>query len=380
MNTEAKVAVVRTHPSNVIRDYSKAMDLAGFGKSKDIPKKDAVIVKANLSWTLFFPSCSTPPWQLDGVLSKLRTDGFSKLYVVENQTVVTHPWKGAYLNKWLPIIEKHGAEFVPLTNVEWVPFKPRHELLALHEIFDEILVPKLFMNKPIIHLPTMKTHGHTVTTGAIKNAFGGLIPKYRHHAHKRIHDVLVDLLLIQKELHKSTFAVMDGCVAGDGAGPRTMRVKICNLILASGDMLAMDALSAHIMGFDPMKIDYIKKAHDLGLGCGDVRAMDIVGMEARDVLKLNFGFKVKKSPIIRFDQSLRKSTSKFRTIHKALFFSPIFKLFIQISELYHDHIWYKFIGKERILAFLDSGWGRLFESYSYGSYPAQNEVMEWDPY
>ena len=55
-------------------------------------------------------------------------------------------------------------------------------------------------------------------TGAMKNAFGGLITEKRHHSHKMIHEVLVDLLQIQKEIHPHLFAVMDGAVAGNGKG------------------------------------------------------------------------------------------------------------------------------------------------------------------
>ncbi len=373
-----KVAVLRTSPSTVIEDYSRLMDLAEFGK--EIRKNTDIVIKINLSWTLFFPSCSTPPWQLDAVLNKLTKEKYRPPIVVENQTVVTHPWKGAFFNKWLPVVEKYGAKFVPLTNVEWVPFKTRHELLAMNDIFDEILVPKVLINTGLIHLPTMKTHGHTITTGAVKDAFGGLIPKYRHHAHKRIHEVLVDLLIIQKELHKGVFAVMDGSVAGDGAGPRTMMPRIANLILASRDQVAIDSLAAHIMGFDPMKIDYLRKAHELGLGTADIDEIDIVGMDRREVLALNLGFRVGKSPIIRFDQLLRKRTARFKTIHKALFFSPLFKLFIFASEMYHDHMWYPTIGKKRIIEFMRSEWGKLFERYPYGTYPSWEEVKEWDPY
>src|SRR5262249_22280925 len=34
------------------------------------------------------------------------------------------------------------------------------------------------------------THGHSVTTGAIKNAFGGLLKEVRHYAHEFMHEVL----------------------------------------------------------------------------------------------------------------------------------------------------------------------------------------------
>ena len=46
-------------------------------------------------------------------------------------------------------------------------------------------------------------------TGAMKNAFGGLLHLKRHWTHSVIHETLVDLLIIQKEIHPGIFAVMD---------------------------------------------------------------------------------------------------------------------------------------------------------------------------
>jgi hypothetical protein len=49
-------------------------------------------------------------------------------------------------------------------------------------------------------------HGRSIITGAIKNSFGGLLKEVRHHAHKHIHEVLVDLMYMEKELHSGMFA------------------------------------------------------------------------------------------------------------------------------------------------------------------------------
>ena len=76
----------------------------------------------------------------------------------------------------------------------------------------------MFVGKSILHLPTVKTHGHSTTTGAVKNAFGGLLKTVRHYAHEFIHEVLVDLLYMQREIHPGVFAVMDGTVWATGRG------------------------------------------------------------------------------------------------------------------------------------------------------------------
>lgn len=372
------VSLLKTSPETVTSDYDQVMQLANFKHA--ISKDHPTILKLNLSWTLYYPACSTPPWQLEGVLNTLRGENYQDVTAVENQTVVTHPWKGAYLNKWLPLLREHDVEFQPLTNVEWTAYQPKSDMLVMNEIFGEIYIPEMFKDTGVIHFPTVKTHGHTTTTGAMKNAFGGLIPKYRHHAHKKIHEVLVDLLAIQKEIHSGIFAVMDGCICGDGAGPRTMEPYSGNVILASEDQVAVDAVAAKMMGFDPMEIDYIKLAHDRGLGMGDVDQIDLVGMEKNEFDKLNFHFQTKKSPVITWDQRLRKKTMNIKPLHHFLFNSPVFKTFIFASEFYHDRLWYPRVGKKNIEEFKKTQWGELFEKYEYGPFPEYTEVKEWDPY
>jgi hypothetical protein len=103
--SESRVAVLGARPAAVIEDYAYLMHLADY--ERFLPKENNTIIKLNLSWTLFYPACSTPPWQLEGVLKTLRQSGYRHIVAVENQTVVTHPWKGAYYNKWLPILDKY---------------------------------------------------------------------------------------------------------------------------------------------------------------------------------------------------------------------------------------------------------------------------------
>lgn len=91
-----------------------------------------------------------------------------------------------------------------MTDVEWVEYKPKHELLVLDKkVFPEgVKIPKAFIGSNVLHLPTMKTHGHTQITGLMKNAFGGLLKEVMHHYHRYIHDVLVDWGLAAAMLRK----------------------------------------------------------------------------------------------------------------------------------------------------------------------------------
>ncbi len=357
--SRSKVAVLKTSPGTVLDDYGKVMRLAGYREVLS-PATD-LLVKLNLSWTKYFPACSSEPWQVEGVVRTLLEDGYSreKIIPIENKTVVTNPLKGARNNRWLPVLEKHGLGFTPLPEVEWTVHRFKSPLLKLNEIFPEgIQIPAIYAGKNILHLPTVKTHGHSTTTGAVKNAFGGLLKEVRHYAHKYIHEVLVDLLYMQKELHPGVFAVMDGTVCGDGAGPRTMAIKAGNIILASADSVAIDAVAARIMGFDPMSIPYIRMATERGLGVGDLREIEFAG---DDVAALNFGFKTKRSFVIWGDQAIRKGF--LRPFEKLLLHSPLVVWAPFASNVYHDFMWYPTIGKHRIRQFAKTEWGRLFKTY-----------------
>lgn len=353
----SKVSILKTCPQTVLEDCGKLMRLADY--QKYLPRNKTTIIKLNLSWSLYYPSCSTEPWQLEGVLKTMIEDGYEDIVAMENKTVVTNPMKGAAQNKWLPILKKYDVDFVPLTDVEWIDYTPKGNMLAMYKVFpDGFKIPKPFIGTNILHLPTQKTHGHTVMTGAMKNAFGGLLREQRHHSHKFIHEVLVDLLAIQQEIHTGIFAVMDGTVCGDGAGPRTMIPKIKNYLLASNDQVAIDAISAKMMGFDPSSIDFIRIAHESGLGCGDVDKIDIIG---EDISSINYGFKTIKSPIISGDQLFRRGPLNF--LEPILFHTVLFKIPIWASATYHDHIWYPIIGKRYIKEFMKTEWGELFQKY-----------------
>jgi len=359
---KAKVAILRTTPKTVIEDYVKLCKLAGIKKALDPSKK--TILKDNITWHYLYPGVNTTPWQLEGTIQALQKNGFSDIVDVHNNTVVTNPFKGEKLNKYLPVYEKYNIPSLynfRKDEIEWIDYKPKHKLLALHKIFPEgIKIPEYFIDKNIIHLPTVKTHSYTTFTGALKNAFGGLLNTKRHYSHTWIHDTLIDLLAIQKEIHSGLFAIMDGTTAGSGPGPRTVIPHEKNIILASSDMVAIDAVAAKIMGFDPMKIRCTAKAHELGLGTADTSQIEIVGDE--DIANENWHFEVGVNFATGAGRLLWNSPLKI--LQKMLFHTPLVYLFVFASAAYHDWLWYPIKGKRVVNKWIkENQWGKLFKSY-----------------
>jgi uncharacterized protein (DUF362 family) len=360
---KSKVAVLYTKPESVFEDYHRLMNLAGYQQT--LPKDRDTALKINISWHYFYPACSTTPWQLEGVIRSMLADGYCKelIHGCHNRTVVVSAKRGEIANKHRPVVEKYGLRNVHLyENEPWIRYEPKGKMLVLPEIFPQgIMIPKRMIGESIIHLPTVKTHVFTTTTGAMKNAFGGLLHEKRHWTHAQIHETLVDLLTIQKEIHSGVFAVMDGTFAGDGPGPRCMTPYVKNVILASQDQVAIDAVAAKMMGFDPMSIKFIRLATEQGLGTGIMDEIEIVG---EDISKVNWRFEgpskltfaskgqhmIYWGPLKRFEKPLLRSELVAWWSYLA-------------SYLYHDCYWLPFIGKNKTIQALASEWGYLFRNY-----------------
>jgi len=181
----------------------------------------------------------------------------------------------------------------------------------------------------------------------------------RHYAHSDIHKALVDLLMIQQEIHSGIFAVMDGTVCGSGSGPRTMTPVEKDYILAGDDQVAIDAIAAKMMGFDPMTIPYIRMAHERGLGVGTPKDIEVIGADIRGV---NFGFRVGVNPASGVGRLLW--FGPLRRLQHMFFHTPLVYLFILGSFLYHDYFWWPVKGRKRMEHLRKHGrWGKLFENY-----------------
>ena len=360
--TRSKVAVVRVTPETILADIDRLHSLAGVVTA--LAPGVATILKDNLSWHFPFPAANTTPWQLEGTIRALQGRGFADLVCVQNETVVTDAFKGEDLNHYVPIFRRYGVPVLYNFNPEhmtWSVYRPRARMLVLDRIFPEgISLPDYFFGKNVVHLPTTKCHIYTTTTGAMKNAFGGLLHNRRHYTHSWIHQTLVDLLAIQQEIHAGVFAVMDGTTAGDGPGPRTMRPVVKNIMLASADQVAIDAVAARMMGFDPMSIQYIAVAHERKLGSGRPEEIEIIGDP--DAAAGRWGFSVGDNGASLVGDVLW--FGRLRCFQTLFFRSPLVRLFILGSELYHD--WYRWPLRDRAVFERwkrGTGWGRLFETY-----------------
>jgi uncharacterized protein (DUF362 family) len=360
---KGKVALIKTTPTTVLEDIERVMQLAGFEQA--LPRQYRTGLKINISWQTWYPACSSTPWQIEGVIRALNNADYYDLVGVHNDTVVVDTSDAEVNNKHKLITDKYNVPCIYTygPEVKWIEYHPKSPFLVLDKIYPEgLFIPEPMIGMNIIHLPTVKTHVFTTITGAMKNAFGGLLGRNRHWTHGLIHQTLVDLLQIQQDIHPGIFAVMDGTFSGDGPGPRAMRWHETDVLLASADQVAIDAVSAKLQGFDALSIPFIRLAHEKEMGIGDPSQIEIVGEP--DLASTSWGFIQEDTFASRGQKMIYHGW--LHSFEKPLLRSPLVPWAYFASNFYHNVYWYPFIGRKRVKAALQTKWGKLFQSYGDG--------------
>lgn len=315
--TGASVALTRVGPS-VRAAVAEAMEAASWGNH--IPEGSRVALKPNLCWDLPLPGAQTSPWFLDAVISVMKPH-VSELVVVEAGQVTVDADKALQRCGLGPVLEKHGIRFV---NMSKGAFRTVHAPDA--SVLRHLEVPEVLDGRLLVTLPVLKTHSTTTVTGALKNQWGCL-RELRHNHHLVVDQAIADVNAVLRP----AFAVMDGTVGLEGNGPKTGRPRECNLVLASADLVALDAAAARIMGFDPYGVPHLVEAARRGLG--ELRTEDVPELP-------NLQFQPPRPGLIQLTEfALRRSR-----LRRLAFETPALSALAFAAKTY-NHAWYATIGQ-----------------------------------
>jgi hypothetical protein len=141
-----------------------------------------------------------------------------------------------------------------------------------------------------------------------------------------------------------------------------MRWHETDVMLASADQVAIDAISAKLQGFDPLSLPFIRIAHEKGMGIGDPKQIEILGEP--DLASSNWGFVREDTFASRGQKMIYHGW--LHSFEKPLLRSPLVPWAYFASNFYHNVYWYPFIGRKRVLAALQTKWGKFFQSYGDG--------------
>lgn len=249
-------------------------------KWREYVNGDSFFLKVNLLSKEIVPGQCTSPWVFEGVLQEIR-DEFPKAKILfGDSNVATSNQLNLAVKRWGfdKIGKRYSAEFINLSESEMVNS-------SFGNIFRSIQLPKilLFIDN-IITIPVIKTHCITPFTGALKNQWG-LLPQVRFKYHPVIHEAIAEINAFFKK--KLKLGVADLTVAMEGPGPRVGKPKICNAVMVSNDLVALDTAVARYIGIDPAEVQFIRECESVGVGSSTYQLMgDIFSPE---VFKLGKG-------------------------------------------------------------------------------------------
>lgn len=155
----------------------------------------------------------------------------------------------------------------------------------------------------IVNLAKLKTHGFTRYTGAVKNMFGCVVGLHKPEYHVKMPDihqfcqVLVDIqLCLKPRLH-----ILDGVVAMEGNGPRSGDPRPLEVLLASTDPVALDAVACRLIDLDPRFVPTTLAGAEGGLGRWQAEEIELVGDDLASLVCRDFA--VRRQPALRLPSS-----------------------------------------------------------------------------
>jgi uncharacterized protein (DUF362 family)/Pyruvate/2-oxoacid:ferredoxin oxidoreductase delta subunit len=170
-------------------------------------------------------------------------------------------------------------------NIEWVDFTdaPIHRAgFKFAKIIDEVDM--------IVSLPKLKTHELAYFTGATKNLFG-LIPglsKAMLHAKYPNRNSFSAMIVDVMQAVKPSFALMDGIIGMEGAGPQNGQPKHVGLVLGSCNLIALDIVASQVAGYNAMDIPMLAHAVKEGVQVSDPDDIVVEGGTIREWRVKNF--------------------------------------------------------------------------------------------
>jgi uncharacterized protein (DUF362 family) len=271
-----RVSIVRAY-GDVERAVRQAIDHVG-GIRAYVRKGDRVILKPNLAYP-YPPPATTDPRVVQAVARLCMEAGAAEVGIGDSTSYTLKAGYGTsrYTNQDVihltgmdAAAEASGAKVRDFDRERWVKVAiPGGIVLKKAEIAAAMLESDV-----VIDIPAMKTHFETLVTLGIKNYHGILSDSWKIQYHKdEINQKLVDL----HKAVKTHLTVMDGLLGMEGLGPRLGPAVTMDLILASSDVVALDAIASEVMGIRADEVETTRLAHAQGVGCGDPRLIEVAG-------------------------------------------------------------------------------------------------------
>ncbi len=268
------------------KKIAETIELAVGGIDNIIKKGETVLIKPNLAFQAPPESFSVvDPRVIEALVAYLKENSQAgQIWVGDN------PSLGQHVGRARPAFDASGMRAAARRGgADRVIFFDEEQLVDV-----EIAGAKLYRHakvfKPlldadrVINLPKMKTHlAGTVTLG-VKN-WQGIIPNVHPSGEQQdVHRLdlgqkCADLLRVRE----ADLTLVDAVIAMEGQGPHAGTPVEMNLFIAGRQTVAVDAVTAYVMGFETIEIPAVRIAATEGLGERKLENIEVVGTPASEV-------------------------------------------------------------------------------------------------
>ena len=260
--------IARVNFTGYKTSIAKSLDL--IGAAPKLPKEGLIIIKPNLT-NSSPPPVTTPLAAAEAVFRYCKAHTNARIIIGEGvgqgKTRDVFDALG-----YTDLAERYGIELIDFNEAEAV-------LLENPDAFQfkQLHLPKIALDAFIISLPVLKDHSFTATTIAMKNMFG-LVPGrfYKGAWNKsKLHSPSTDKSVVDVCLYKRPdLSLVDASVVLKGMHLAGTEEKL-NLILASFDPVAIDALGSELLGHNPKNLEYLTLADGL---LGEMDNVEIISV------------------------------------------------------------------------------------------------------
>jgi uncharacterized protein (DUF362 family) len=197
-----------------------------------------------------------------------------KAIIADGSSRVNETFK---LNGYDRLADEYNIQLIDLNEDEMIEVKVDNPLA-----FKKIEIARTVLDSDfLISVAKLKIHSLTGITGSLKNMMG-VCPKNQK---LKLHAFLPNSLLDLFSVVFPDFGVIDGIVANeiDENVPHPVKMDI---VLASKDCVALDAVASKIMGMNPKEVSHIWKSYKRGLGIAELEQIEIIGENLNNIKRI----------------------------------------------------------------------------------------------
>lgn len=239
------------------------------GMEKFVKKGQTVVIKPNISFDA--PperGSNTHPELLGHVVTLCFAAGAKSVSFFDH---TLDQWQRAYVASGAERVAREtGAALVPGNDQSLYREVaiPRGVSLRSARVHSLVLDSDVFINVPVL-----KHHGGPLMTACMKNLMGVVWDRRFYHRND-LNQCIADFLTFKQP----ALNILDAYhpMVRNGPHGRSMEdVVEMRTLLASTDIVAIDAAGARMLGLQPADVRYVKLAADMKLGTMDLDSVDI---------------------------------------------------------------------------------------------------------